>query len=106
MPQPLRAAGRWLPKNLKQACCAAHAHHTLHPSPPYNSLPAESRRRFSPAKDGASGSASGAKPLGLLPRGPGAGSAADLAEQEERSRRLGATVDQLRELVKQGGEWL
>ncbi len=77
------------------------------PRPP---LP-ESRRRFSPGKDANDelAAAEGGKPAaagGLRSHSPSAACLAPGEEEEEesQSQRLGRTVEQLRELVQQGGE--
>lgn len=117
-----RAAGRactWPPAGmagyLPGICRAAPACAALRPfrpcaaPPPASLLPTESRHRFGPGKGGeeeaAAGSSAGKAPA--LPCHP-AVSCLDLAagcseEEEARSLRLGRTVEQLQQLVKQNG---
>lgn len=87
---------------------------TAHPPP--RPPTTESRRRFSPGKDAASepDAAASGKPAitgGLRTHSPSAAclspgdaEAEAEAEEESQSQRLGRTVEQLRELVQQGGE--
>jgi hypothetical protein len=61
----------------------------------------ESRHRFSPEKEAGKTDFAGGSGSKLVLAGSRAGSCLDL-EEAERSERLGRTVEQLRELVKQG----
>ena len=96
-----------------QCCCTPCPSSVSSPTahPPPRPPTTESRRRFSPGKDANDelAAAEGGKPAtagGLRSHSPSAACLAPGEEEEEesQSQRLGRTVEQLRELVQQGGE--